>query len=90
VELFEKDWSWAWWYTPLIPALGSQHLGGRDRRISEFQDSLVYKVSSRKARATQKNPVLKNKKKTKMKERKREREREREEERKERKKKVRK
>jgi hypothetical protein len=36
-------------------------LGGRDRRISEFEDSLVYKVSSRTARAIQRNPVLKNK-----------------------------
>jgi hypothetical protein len=26
-------------------------LGGRDRRISEFEASLVYKVSSRTARA---------------------------------------
>jgi hypothetical protein len=37
-------------------------LGGRGRRISEFKASLVYKVSSRTARATQKNPVSKNKK----------------------------
>jgi hypothetical protein len=37
-------------------------LGGRGRQISEFEDSLVYTVSSRTARATQKNPVLKNKK----------------------------
>ena len=29
------------------------------RRISEFEASLVYKVSSRTARATQRNPVLK-------------------------------
>jgi hypothetical protein len=36
-------------------------LGGRGRRISEFEASLVYKVSSRTARATQRNPVLKNK-----------------------------
>jgi hypothetical protein len=46
---------------PLIPALG-----GRGRRISEFQASLVYKVSFRTARATQRNPVSKkqtNKKK---------------------------
>jgi hypothetical protein len=35
-------------------------LGGRGRRISEFEDSLVYTVSSRTARATQRNPVLKN------------------------------
>jgi hypothetical protein len=32
-------------------------LGGRDRRISEFEVSLVYRVSSRIARATQRNPV---------------------------------
>jgi hypothetical protein len=37
-------------------------LGGRGRRISEFQDSLVYRVSSRTARATQRNPVSKKKK----------------------------
>jgi hypothetical protein len=36
-------------------------LGGRDRWISEFQASLVYRVSSRTARATQRNLVLKNK-----------------------------
>jgi hypothetical protein len=34
-------------------------LGGRDRQISEFEASLVYKVSSRTARATQRNPVSK-------------------------------
>jgi hypothetical protein len=34
-------------------------LGGRGRWISEFEASLVYKVSSRTARATQKNPVPK-------------------------------
>jgi hypothetical protein len=34
-------------------------LGGRDRRSSEFEASLVYKVSSRTARAIQRNPVLK-------------------------------
>jgi hypothetical protein len=38
--------------------------GGRGRRISEFEASLVYRVSSRTARATQKNPV--SKKKTKQ------------------------
>jgi hypothetical protein len=36
-------------------------LGGRGRRISEFKDSLVYRVSSRTGGATQRNPVLKNK-----------------------------
>jgi hypothetical protein len=34
-------------------------LGGRGRQISEFEASLVYKVSSRTARAIQRNPVLK-------------------------------
>jgi hypothetical protein len=37
-------------------------LEDRGRRISEFEASLVYKVSSRTARAIQRNPVLKNKK----------------------------
>jgi hypothetical protein len=50
---------------PLISALG-----GRDRRISEFEASLVYRVSSRTSRATQRNPVSKRQKK---KERKKER-----------------
>jgi hypothetical protein len=40
---------------------------GRGRQISEFKASLVYKVSSRTARATQRNPVLKIKTKTKQK-----------------------
>jgi hypothetical protein len=37
-------------------------LGGRDRQISAFEVSLVYKVSSRTARATQRNPVSKKEK----------------------------
>ena len=37
-------------------------MGGRGRRISEFKASLVYRVSSRTARATQRNPVSKNQK----------------------------
>jgi hypothetical protein len=47
---------------PLIPALGRQR-----QAISEFKASLVYRVSSRTARATQRNPVSK-KPKTKTKE----------------------
>jgi hypothetical protein len=47
---------------PLIPALGRQ---GRGRRISEFEASLVYRVSSSTARATQRNPVSKKPKKKK-------------------------
>jgi hypothetical protein len=35
-------------------------LGGRGRRFSEFEASLVYKVSSSTARAIQRNPVSKN------------------------------
>jgi hypothetical protein len=34
-------------------------LGGRGRQISEFENSLVYRVSSRTARAIQRNPVSK-------------------------------
>jgi hypothetical protein len=51
-----------WWRTPLIPALGRQR-----QRISEFKDSLVYRVSFRTARATQRNPVSKSQKKKKKK-----------------------
>jgi hypothetical protein len=36
-------------------------LGGRGKRISEFEFSLVYRVSSRIVRATQRNPVSKKK-----------------------------
>jgi hypothetical protein len=41
-------------------------LGGRGRWISKFEASLVYKVSSRTVRATQRNPVSKKKKKKKV------------------------
>jgi hypothetical protein len=41
------------WHTCLIPALGRQ--GQVD--LSEFEASLVYRESSRTARATQRNPV---------------------------------
>jgi hypothetical protein len=40
-------------------------LGGRGRQISEFKASPVYKVSSRTARAIQRNPVSKNQTKQK-------------------------
>jgi hypothetical protein len=46
--------------------LQSQHSGGRGRWISEFKASLVYKVRSRTARAIQRNPVSKKKKKRKF------------------------
>jgi hypothetical protein len=47
-------------------------LRGRGRWISEFEASLVYKVSSRIAKAIQRNPVLKNQTKKKKKKKKRE------------------
>jgi hypothetical protein len=40
-------------------------LGGRGRSISEFKASLVYKVSSRTARAIQRSPVSKKQTTTK-------------------------
>ena len=40
---------------------------GRGRRISEFEASLVYKVSSRTAKAIQRNLVSKNQKKKRKK-----------------------
>jgi hypothetical protein len=46
---------------PLIPALG-----GRGRQICEFEASLVYRVSSRTVRATQKPCLEKNKNKNKQ------------------------
>jgi hypothetical protein len=47
--------------------LPSQHLGAKGWRISEFKASLIYRLSSRTARATQRNPVSKNKKPTNQK-----------------------
>jgi hypothetical protein len=45
-------------------------LGGRGRQISEFKASLVYRVSSRIARAIQSNPVSGKNKQTKPKKKK--------------------
>jgi hypothetical protein len=55
-------------------------LGGRGRRISEFE---VYRVSFRTARTIQRNPVLEKKKKEKRREEKRREEKRREEKRRE-------
>jgi hypothetical protein len=52
----------AWWRMPLIPALGR-----RGSQISEFEASLVYKVSSRTTRAIQRNTVSGKKTKNKTK-----------------------
>jgi hypothetical protein len=55
-----RKWTmaWQWWHTPLIPALG------RGRWISEFKARLVYRVSSRTARATEKPCLEKQNKQT--------------------------
>jgi hypothetical protein len=47
-------------------------LGSRGRWISEFEASLVYKVSFRSTRATQRNPVSENQNKPKKKKKKKE------------------
>ena len=46
-----------WWYMPLIPGLRRQ----RQVDLCESEASLVYRGSSRTARATQGNPVSKTK-----------------------------
>ena len=48
-----------------MQAFNPRTLEGRCRWISESKDCLVYRVSSRTARATQRNPVLKTKPKIK-------------------------
>ena len=40
-------WSWAWWHTPLFPALGRQGQVG----LCEFQVSLVYRMTFKPVRA---------------------------------------
>jgi hypothetical protein len=45
---------------PLIPALEKQ----RQEDLYEIEASMVYKVSSRTAKATQRNPILKTTTKT--------------------------
>jgi hypothetical protein len=44
-------------FNPLIHAFNLNIPGSRDRWISEFKASLVYRASSRTARATQKTPA---------------------------------
>lgn len=45
----------------MLDTFNSTHFGGRGRWIIELEGSLVYRTSSRIARATQINLVLKNK-----------------------------
>jgi hypothetical protein len=45
----------------VVHAFNPSTWGGRGKWISEFEASLVYKVSSRTAKATQRNPVSKSK-----------------------------
>jgi hypothetical protein len=65
--------SQVWWHKPSIPALKT-----RGRQISEFEASLVYKVSSRTARAIQRNIVSKKQKTKNKKKRKKENEKKKE------------
>jgi hypothetical protein len=51
-----------WWRTPLILALRRQ----RQRDLCDFKTSLVNRVSSKTARATQRNPILEKKIKNKL------------------------
>jgi hypothetical protein len=51
----------------VVHAFNPSSKGGRGRPISEFEASLVYKVSSRTARAIQRNPVSNKTKQNKTK-----------------------
>ena len=46
-----------WWCKPLVPALERQ----RQAEFLEFEASLIYRVSSTTARATQRNTISKKK-----------------------------
>lgn len=45
-------------------------MGGKDRWIPEFEATLIYRLNSRTAQTTQRNPAFKKKRKEKRKERK--------------------
>jgi hypothetical protein len=49
-------------HTPLIPALWRQ----RQATLCEFEAGLLYRASSRTARAIQRNPVSRNKNQTNL------------------------
>jgi hypothetical protein len=59
-----RNWVRQWWRSPLIPAL-------RRQRQADF--SLVYRVSCRTARDTQRNPVSKKTKQKKERKKRKER-----------------
>jgi hypothetical protein len=52
------------WPGVVAHAFNAFNLGGRGSRISEFEASLVYRVSFRTAKTTQRNPVSKTRKQT--------------------------
>jgi hypothetical protein len=62
MERLSPSWGGQWVNSCLIVSV-VRTLGRQ--RISEFKASLVHRVSSRKARAIQRNPVSKNQKKKK-------------------------
>jgi hypothetical protein len=54
LHIYKRSFARRWWHSLLI-----SELGGEGKQISEFGASLVYRVSSRTARAMQRNPVSK-------------------------------
>lgn len=60
----EHEEGWQWWCTSLSPAL---RIRGRRIRISKFKASMVYRMSSKTARTTLRNSVLKTNLKQKTK-----------------------
>ena len=53
IHMVQRPISGSVWHRPLIPALRRQ----TQADLCEFEASLVYRVSSRTARAAQRNPV---------------------------------
>jgi hypothetical protein len=54
--IFKRKRAGQWFHTPLTPALGRQ----MQENLLLVEASLVYRVSSRTARATERNPASKN------------------------------
>jgi hypothetical protein len=53
-----------WWHTPRFPALRTQRLAD----LCEFEANLVYRVSFRSAKTTQKNLISKGRRRRRKKE----------------------